>query len=111
MEAGLEPFDTEQMSVGHELMSVAPTLLTFEYIRKLVLPTQEAIYEIHEAINPDRLSVVKALKSIIETLKPIVDALKSSALCGPEGSLQNTEDYKTTTRVVFNFCSLERLTR
>ena len=79
MEAGPEPFDTEQMSGYQELMSVRQALLTFGYELMSVVPTQKAIHDIHETFNPDQLSVVKALKSITETLKPIVDALKPSA--------------------------------
>ena len=53
MEAVLEPKDTEQMSVGQELMSVDQALLRFEYGRMSVVPAQKAIHDIHETSDPD----------------------------------------------------------
>jgi len=79
MEAGLKPFDTEQMSDYQELMSGIQILLTIGPGLKSAAPIRKAIHDKHKTFNPDQLSVVKALKSITETLKPIVDALKPSA--------------------------------
>ena len=79
MEAGLKPFDTEQMSDCQELMSGIQMLLTIGFGHKSATPTRKAINDKHMTFNPDQLSGVKSLKSFNETRKPIVDALKPSA--------------------------------
>ena len=79
MEAGLKPFDTEQMSDYQELMSGIQILLAIGPGLKSAAPTRKAINDKHKTFNPDQLSGVKPLKSFNETRKPIVDVLKSSA--------------------------------
>ena len=79
MEAGLKPFDTEQMSGYQELMSGIQLLLIIGYGLKSVAPTRKLINDKHKQFNSGQLSGVEALKPFDDTLKPIVDTLKPSA--------------------------------
>lgn len=71
MEAGLKPFDTEQMSGYQELMSDNQMPLAVGLRLKSVAPTRKVINDKHKRFNSDQLSGDKALKSFDTTLKPI----------------------------------------